>query len=206
MGCAAPKSDRRPATATSATFFPTGRSRRGCAIASILRRCGFRRWPIGRCLVMANMPRAAVAQDVRPRSTMRARWRCLAHLLLARKVRVQPLWKPPCSLVAVFGACRTLRSIDGVLESEVGYIGGSTPSPDYVSVKAGRTGHAKRCVLCLIPTRLSFADLLASIGFFACMIQRRSINKAMTLVPSIVRRFSRPVQSKARLRRRSSSG
>ena len=59
-----------------------------------------------------------------------------------------------------WGMQALLRSIDGVLESEVGYIGGSTPSPDYVSVKAGRTGHAEAVRIVFDPTRLSFADLL----------------------------------------------
>ncbi|HTU62047.1 MAG TPA: peptide-methionine (R)-S-oxide reductase MsrB, partial [Polyangiales bacterium] len=35
-----------------------------------------------------------------------------------------------------------LRKVDGVLETEVGYTGGSTKSPRYDDVKNGQTGHA----------------------------------------------------------------
>ena len=53
-----------------------------------------------------------------------------------------------------------LRTIDGVLETQVGYVGGSTPNPDYNAVKSGRSGHAEAVRIVFDPTRLSFADLL----------------------------------------------
>ncbi len=53
-----------------------------------------------------------------------------------------------------------LRNIDGVLESEVGYVGGSTPNPNYTAVKSGRSGHAEAVRVVFDPARLSFADLL----------------------------------------------
>lgn len=53
-----------------------------------------------------------------------------------------------------------LRTIDGVLETQVGYVGGSTPNPDYNAVKSGRSGHAEAVRIVFDPARLSFADLL----------------------------------------------
>src|SRR5690606_15583997 len=54
-----------------------------------------------------------------------------------------------------------LRDIPGVIDTEVGYAGGSTPSPRYDDVKTGKTGHAEAVRVVFDPTRLSFEDLLA---------------------------------------------
>jgi peptide methionine sulfoxide reductase msrA/msrB len=53
-----------------------------------------------------------------------------------------------------------LRAIPGVLETDVGYAGGNTPSPNYEQVKTGRTGHAESVRVVFDPTQLSYADLL----------------------------------------------
>lgn len=53
-----------------------------------------------------------------------------------------------------------LRRIDGVLETEVGYAGGTTESPTYQTVKTGRTGHAESVRIRFDPKRLSYAELL----------------------------------------------
>jgi peptide methionine sulfoxide reductase msrA/msrB len=52
------------------------------------------------------------------------------------------------------------RSIPGVIETEVGYEGGTTKSPTYEDVKTGRTGHAESVRILFDPARLSYADLL----------------------------------------------
>ncbi len=53
-----------------------------------------------------------------------------------------------------------LRRVDGVLETEVGYAGGTTDSPTYQTVKTGRTGHAESVRIAFDPKRLSYAELL----------------------------------------------
>lgn len=53
-----------------------------------------------------------------------------------------------------------LRGIPGVLETEVGYMGGATKAPAYTDVKTGTTGHAESVRVAFDPRKLTFADLL----------------------------------------------
>ncbi|HVU04042.1 MAG TPA: bifunctional methionine sulfoxide reductase B/A protein [Polyangiaceae bacterium] len=53
-----------------------------------------------------------------------------------------------------------LRKIPGVLETDVGYSGGSTKNPTYEQICTGRTGHAEAVRIVFDPTKLSFAELL----------------------------------------------
>lgn len=53
-----------------------------------------------------------------------------------------------------------LRKVDGVLETDVGYTGGSTKNPHYEDVKGGRSGHAESVRIVFDPKKLSYADLL----------------------------------------------
>jgi peptide methionine sulfoxide reductase msrA/msrB len=53
-----------------------------------------------------------------------------------------------------------LRKVPGVLETEVGYAGGTTASPSYSTVKTGQTGHAEAIRVVFDPSRLSYAELL----------------------------------------------
>jgi peptide methionine sulfoxide reductase msrA/msrB len=59
-----------------------------------------------------------------------------------------------------WGMEELLREIPGVLETEVGYTGGSTASPTYRDVKTGGTGHAEAVRVVFDPRTLSYADLL----------------------------------------------
>ncbi len=53
-----------------------------------------------------------------------------------------------------------LRKVPGVLETEVGYTGGTTTSPDYYAVKTGSTGHAESIRIVFDPTTISYGEIL----------------------------------------------
>jgi peptide methionine sulfoxide reductase msrA/msrB len=59
-----------------------------------------------------------------------------------------------------WGMQEILRKIPGVLETEVGYTGGTTKNPTYEDVHTGRTGHAESVRIVFDPSKLSYADLL----------------------------------------------
>jgi peptide methionine sulfoxide reductase msrA/msrB len=59
-----------------------------------------------------------------------------------------------------WGAEQLLRELDGVLDTEVGYTGGTVENARYVDVKTGRSGHAESVRVEFDPARLSYADLL----------------------------------------------
>lgn len=60
-----------------------------------------------------------------------------------------------------WGMEELLREIDGVVDTEVGYAGGTTASPSYEDVKKGTTGHAESVLVTFDPKKLSYEDLLA---------------------------------------------
>ncbi|HEX4954199.1 MAG TPA: bifunctional methionine sulfoxide reductase B/A protein [Thermoanaerobaculia bacterium] len=53
-----------------------------------------------------------------------------------------------------------IRELPGVLNTEVGYAGGTSDQPVYEQVKTGRTGHAESIRVTFDPSRLSYEDLL----------------------------------------------
>lgn len=59
-----------------------------------------------------------------------------------------------------WGMQEILRAVPGVLETEVGYIGGKTRKPTYEDVKTGRTGHAEAVRVVFDPAQISYAELL----------------------------------------------
>jgi peptide methionine sulfoxide reductase msrA/msrB len=59
-----------------------------------------------------------------------------------------------------WGMEELLRAIPGVLETEVGYTGGTTKNPTYEHMKTGRTGHAEAVRITFDPKKLSYAELL----------------------------------------------
>ncbi len=59
-----------------------------------------------------------------------------------------------------WGMEELVRLIPGVLETEVGYTGGSTPNAVYEQVKTGRTGHAESLKIVFNPQQLTYRHLL----------------------------------------------
>ncbi len=77
--------------------------------------------------------------------------------------------KPSCEAtletVVLAGGCfwgmqDLLRKIPGVVETEVGYAGGTTPNATYRDVCTGRTGHAESVRIVFDPKKLPFSELL----------------------------------------------
>jgi peptide methionine sulfoxide reductase msrA/msrB len=71
----------------------------------------------------------------------------------------------PTETAILAGGCfwgmeEILRKIPGVLETQVGYTGGSTTAPSYDDVRRGTTGHAESVRIVFDPTKLAYADLL----------------------------------------------
>lgn len=53
-----------------------------------------------------------------------------------------------------------MKKLDGVLDTEVGYMGGVAPKPSYKQVCTGKTGHAETVRIVFDQTRLPLARLL----------------------------------------------
>jgi peptide methionine sulfoxide reductase msrA/msrB len=59
-----------------------------------------------------------------------------------------------------WGMEEILRKVEGVLDTEVGYAGGTTENPTYEQVSTGRTGHAESVRVTFDPAKISYATLL----------------------------------------------
>lgn len=60
-----------------------------------------------------------------------------------------------------WGIEAAFRQLQGVVSTEVGYMGGTVEEPSYRQVCSGRTGHAEVVQVTFDPDRLSYDDVLA---------------------------------------------
>jgi len=59
-----------------------------------------------------------------------------------------------------WGMEELIRELPGVIDTEVGYVGGTTANPTYDQVHTGRTGHAETVQITFDPSKLTYSDLL----------------------------------------------
>lgn len=78
-----------------------------------------------------------------------------------------PLFKRPekTEIATLAGGCfwgmeEILRQVPGVLETSVGYTGGTLAQPGYEQVKKGSTGHAESIQLIFDPKRVRYEEIL----------------------------------------------
>ena len=82
-------------------------------------------------------------------------------------------------LATLAGGCfwgmeEIIRKIPGVLETSVGYTGGTVPNPTYKLICTGITGHAEGVQIAFDPTKISYEELL---GYFFRMHDPTTLNR-----------------------------
>jgi methionine-S-sulfoxide reductase len=61
-----------------------------------------------------------------------------------------------------WGVEASFRELEGVLDTRVGYTGGSTGEPSYEQVCSGTTGHAESVEIWFDPSIISYSELLST--------------------------------------------
>jgi methionine-S-sulfoxide reductase len=59
-----------------------------------------------------------------------------------------------------WGVEELVRKLDGVVDSTVGYAGGTLESPRYEDVKKGKTAHAESLQIVFDPSKISYDEIL----------------------------------------------
>lgn len=73
-----------------------------------------------------------------------------------------------------WGMEEILRKIPGVLDTKVGYTGGTVPNPTYKLICTGITGHAEGVQITFDPARISYEAVL---GYFFRMHDSTTLNR-----------------------------
>ena len=94
-----------------------------------------------------------------------ARWHSFACALVLLIGVVPTARAEPRETAILAGGCfwgmeELLRKIPGVIDTEVGYTGGTLQNPHYEDLHGGDTGHVEAVKVIFDPTRLSYATLL----------------------------------------------
>jgi len=90
------------------------------------------------------------------------------QVLFQSKEETQAMTTPKTEIATLAGGCfwgmeEIIRDIPGVLDTVVGYTGGTTRNPIYEDVHRGDTGHAEAIQVTFDPSRLTYEQLL---GYF----------------------------------------
>ena len=85
----------------------------------------------------------------------------------------------PREIATLAGGCfwgmeEILRKIPGVLDTKVGYTGGSVPNPTYKLICTGITGHAEAVQIHFDPAKISYEQVL---GYFFRMHDPTTLNQ-----------------------------
>ena len=59
-----------------------------------------------------------------------------------------------------WGVEEAFRKVEGVIDTEAGFMGGAGDNPGYMDVRTGETGHAEVVQIVFDPSRVSYKDLL----------------------------------------------
>jgi peptide-methionine (S)-S-oxide reductase len=59
-----------------------------------------------------------------------------------------------------WGVEELVRKLDGVIDTTVGYAGGTLDNPRYEDVKKGKTGHAESLQIVFDPSKITFGEIL----------------------------------------------
>ncbi len=75
-----------------------------------------------------------------------------------------------------WGVEELIRELDGVIDTTVGYTGGTLDNPTYNDVKKGTTGHAEAVEIVFEPSRISYESILQ---FFFRLHDPTQLNRQM---------------------------
>src|SRR5438105_4557896 len=73
-----------------------------------------------------------------------------------------------------WGMEEIIRKLPGVIETTVGYTGGTMRNPTYKNVCTGTTGHAEAIQIAFEPSKISYRELL---GYFFRMHDPTTLNR-----------------------------